>query len=518
VTTPQLPRLARVADSLVIALFIAAAAIAASGGLRTSVGVLHLSLTDPFRPLWLAAILIALRHWRVPSPSLVHRLRFRSDLRGDSALEGRTRPTPDLLTLDPRRSWQRRTLALVAILAIAFGTWQLVPSPGTDDINAYWTPWMHNVADRGVIDGYVASRSDYPLGTSMILSAAVAVQRAAHLSDFLALKLSILVFLCLTTLVFWLWTRHLTLSLLLHATLMVEALGLAYVDVFFAPAFIAALWALERGRVGWFGVFFTVSWLIKWQPVILLPVFAVWLAGIDSPRAWRRIDWRAVMEGTIGPAIALSGLALIAAGRPLAVALKSATTHVYFSGDALNVCWIITHWLRVYRPEAFGGLSGGLAGIIETRDPAYTLLPKSLLAIAFDWTLIEVFRRPKTFVNLLRWSLVAYLAYFTFNTGVHENHWFLAVLLAAALAARDRVHLVTAVGVAVFSVVNLVLFYGWDGTGNRLGRLVLGVDAALPLAMLVVVLFFVLSIAVARQTRPRHEASLATADPAPPRS
>jgi heme/copper-type cytochrome/quinol oxidase subunit 3 len=49
-------------------------------------------------------------------------------------------------------------------------------------------------------------------------------------------------------------------------------------------------------------------------------------------------------------------------------------------------------------------------------------------------------KREKTLTNLIRYSLAGYLAYFIFNTGVHENHLFLAAILSSILCWQDRSH------------------------------------------------------------------------------
>jgi len=70
-----LPRLARIADGLVAALVLLSAFIAATGGGRLRYAGLQLSLTDPVRPLAVAAIIVVLRHWLVRTPTIVERFR-----------------------------------------------------------------------------------------------------------------------------------------------------------------------------------------------------------------------------------------------------------------------------------------------------------------------------------------------------------------------------------------------------------------------------------------------------------
>jgi hypothetical protein len=175
-------------------------------------------------------------------------------------------------------------------------------------------------------------------------------------------------------------------------------------------------------------------------------------------------------------------------------AFRAATSHAYLSGYALNFCWVITHWVRAVRPEAFGGLTNGQADLIMTKDAAYTLLPKVLFFASYVGACLIAFVRPKTFENLLRFGLLGYLAYFTFNTGVHENHLFLAVILALLLYWQEQMSAATTLSVTLLSNANLFLFYGLDGTGYPHSRLVLGVDLALVLSIGATALFLALFV------------------------
>jgi hypothetical protein len=96
-------------------------------------------------------------------------------------------------------------------------------------------------------------------------------------------------------------------------------------------------------------------------------------------------------------------------------------------------------------------------------------------------------RSTKTFESAVFFALAGYLAYFAFNSGVHENHLFLAVLLAAALWGMNPAHGVTFAIWAATANLNLVLFDGFNGRGLPFSRVVL-LDTALPLSIVVVVL------------------------------
>jgi len=99
------------------------------------------------------------------------------------------------------------------------------------------------------------------------------------------------------------------------------------------------------------------------------------------------------------------------------------------------------------------------------------------------------FRRHKTFENLLLFSLLGYWAYFTLNTGVHENHLFIGMILAILLAWQNRKHLLTMLMVIMIENINLIVFNGLDGVENEFSRVVSGVDTALLIAIFNVLTF-----------------------------
>ena len=109
------------------------------------------------------------------------------------------------------------------------------------------------------------------------------------------------------------------------------------------------------------------------------------------------------------------------------------------------------------------------------------------------------FRCEKTFTNLLIFSVLGYLCYFTFNTGVHENHLFLVTILAVVLYWREESWRANAVILLLMANINLFLFYGVDGD-LHFPRRFAGVDIALPLAILNVLFFIYLCGAVLAST------------------
>jgi hypothetical protein len=383
-------------------------------------------------------------------------------------------------------------------------------SPGTDDVALYWVPWADHAADLGGPAGFAIDEAQYgyPPYSSVILASAVRIGRALGLGTFEALKWSLVAFLVGTSALVWLWTRNFIVTMLFCLALLLNSVALGYIDIYFAPTLILALWALKVRKWLWFTVFFIMASLTKWQPIIIAPFIALYILDIQRVRQWRQIDFKKLVLTILLPAAAVLGLTLrVFDAAPLALAISKAFNNEFLSGNALNFSWIETHWLHVFYPEDFGPLIGGEAGYIVSDALRVTLLPKVLFFLTYAVALAAFFRREKTFENLINFSLIGYLAYFTFNTGVHENHLFLAAMLGVILFWLNRGHLSVMLILVLMSNVNLVLFFGIYGQELPFSRVIGGaVDVALLLSIFNVIFFLVLWGA---HVLPRRKAAMA---------
>jgi hypothetical protein len=166
-------------------------------------------------------------------------------------------------------------------------------------------------------------------------------------------------------------------------------------------------------------------------------------------------------------------------------------THKYLSGDALNFNWVLMYLLHVFAPERYGKLYDGRPDIIMVKYLGETLFSRAMFLITYVAALVALCRQEKTFENLMRFSLIGYLAYFIFNIGVHENHLFLAVILSVVLVWLKRSYLSLAATVILMANINLVVFYGIQGGGIH--RMVAeNVDMALLLSVYNTVFFLIL--------------------------
>jgi hypothetical protein len=375
-------------------------------------------------------------------------------------------------------------LALTGLVGLAF-----LHTPGTGDVAA-WLRWLEAVERHGVSAGYALSYPINPPLTFVFLLPVAALKQWLGITPLLAIKASLFLFWCLSAAVFHAWTRDRWLTVGLQLAILLNSVALGYLDVWYTPTLLLALRALQLQRHAWFVVLFAISSLIKWQPLILAPVFALYLARHYGLGGRGGIRWGAALREIAAPAVATLVVLLAGFGLDWLRTFRRTLNDPYLSGNALNLNWVATHALEKWLPGQFGSLLNGYATLIPTTDPLLLGPPTVVFFLVYAGLLLAFWRRENSFGNALRFALAGYLAYFMLKSGVHENHIYPAVVVAAALAAVARAEIGAFVTWSLVANVNLVLFYGLDGSGLAWNRVV-WVDLALPIAILNVGLFFV---------------------------
>ncbi len=358
---------------------------------------------------------------------------------------------------------------------------------GTIDVFK-WKIWTDHAERLGVRAGYVANKDNYPPLGNVVLASIPRLTTHLGVKKSTAFKLTLLTCLLATSVAFGLWTRSALMAAAMQLALVLNCMGLAYTDIYFAPWLVIALWALQRERLALFAVCFSISALTKWQPLIIAPFILAHLVKATRVRDLPQAQWRMIVLRVGVPGLAILGACVAVFGTEVFRAFGQALSHDYLSGNALNFNWILTYTLHRFAPTTFGAAAGGVTDYIRTRDPRIVLAPKLLFWVCYVALLARFFRGERTFRRFLFYSLAGYLAYFTFNIGVHENHLFMPCILALALMHEDRSALPTALTVVVLANVNLFIFYGIAGEGPGFSRNV-GVDVTLIFAI-VYVLFF----------------------------
>jgi hypothetical protein len=387
-------------------------------------------------------------------------------------------------------------LLLAGMLASA----ALFTAPGTFDVTdprVGFLAWMDDAVEHGPVDGYRVDPYDYPPGAKALLGAAGSLGDRLGLERAASFKLLLLLFQAATALAAFALTRRLLLAGALWLSTVVSAMAHGYLDILFAPFLVISLVGVATRRAVPAWVFLWLACFIKHQPFILVPFYIVHLGGIDGVGGL----WRFLRQPNTWGVAAWTGaavlLVVIAFGRTetgqwaAVQALQKATAHRDISGNALNAPWIGSY---VYQVSKYGEL--GPARVREARR----LLPIKAAAVSvLLWVLWLQMRLPKTPRAGLVAMLAGYLAYFTFNAGVHENHLFVPMLLALVIVtlgssldgAGARGTLVPlAIGVVAFAHLNLLLFYDWQGLVRE--PVLIGtrqLDASVPLAGISLVLF-----------------------------
>ncbi|HEX4639601.1 MAG TPA: hypothetical protein VH170_08950 [Chthoniobacterales bacterium] len=374
-------------------------------------------------------------------------------------------------------------LLLVTLVALSFFF-----APGGSDVEI-WNNWMREISHDGVLSGYSHSDTDYPPLAFVLLGAVSHCAVVSGLSQFFVLKLSLFLFLVATSLCFYLFTRNALLTAALELALLLNSMGLAYLDIYFAPFLIAGLFLLQRGNLNLGFVLFTISCCIKWQPLIIAPFVCIYVlvnANQGAPVENKARMRRQLIPFALAGAVALA-LLLIFGGKIFDSLTRAMTRHAFLSAYALNLSWLQTWALHLINPENYGALKNGEIDIFLTRDPLIVWPDKVLFYLSYLAILISFVRQPKTFERLIVYSILGYLAYFCFNTGVHENHLFLVCCLAWILVFISPGQLVRAINLTLAANANLFLFYGVFG--DRLQRVIAGVDITLLFALANLCLF-----------------------------
>ena len=379
---------------------------------------------------------------------------------------------------------------LACIMSLSFFNF-----PGTTDVDIF-KHWINNVTQYGLVKGYVANDEAYPPICSMILFCVSKISSFLGITIMASFKGSLLIFLLSTSLAVLLWTKDILVASMMQLSLVLNTMALGYIDIYFAPSLVLAFWALKQKKMPLFSVFFTISCLTKWQPVIVLPIIFIHITGVESLSDFKSVDWKQLFVSAVLPGLLVFFVFVCFFGREMVAAFDEATSDVTLSGNAANMPWIVTHFLHYLAPERYGPLIAGQASYII---PNLQLALPFRLIFYFTYilTMLSSITCKKNFINLLIYSVVGFLCYSTFNTGVHENHLFVPCVLGLLLYGENRKYLNTAIVIALLFNINMFIFYGIDGKAFPFNR-VAGVDVALLLSISSVIFFLVMFIPIVK--------------------
>ena len=381
-----------------------------------------------------------------------------------------------------KRHFQAAKWEQFAILILLETLFALVVlrSPGTTDASNFFLVWTERALKDGLVGSYGLIPDDYPPFSSVILFSAAKIGAFCSLDIFLSFKLSLVAALLCTTICFWAWTLDAVLTGVLAFSLCLNGVALGYIDTYWAPAFILSLWALQKKRLALFSGLFALSSLIKWQPLIVAPFLVLHALSIPagSARSARMLVKRWVQLAAPAGAVVLTA-GLFFGFRTMVASLDHALNQELLSGDALNFNWLVTWFFEAVHPEWYGGTTNGIVkAIIIDPSVGWAIGIKLIFVLFYLGALWRLFRSRASFAAAIECSLVGYFSYFIFSIGVHENHLFLATILAVAAAAMLPDKTWQAILIVAASNLNLIAFYGFTGSPLPFSPVV-GIDVSI---------------------------------------
>jgi hypothetical protein len=382
--------------------------------------------------------------------------------------------------------------AALAALVVAGLSLAMMAYQGMSDLQIF-LQWASVLAAHDPVAGYRLI-ADYPPLGPVFIWLAVAAGQVVSLPNLVGLKLGIGVFQLAGAAVAAARLRSLSAGALLWLLVAPYGSLLGYIDSFYLPFVLLAVFALETGAFEIAGAMLAVAIMIKWQPAILAPPMLIY--ALAQARGWRRII--CVLPG------AAIGLAVVMVFGPSWVwfAFSGATNDPYFSGQAFNLDWIMSAALEYWHMAGAPAITSGTIVAITALAPPWYALSKILFWAAYLAVLAVFGFAAKTPARLYLALCACESVQFTFNTGVHENHAFLLLVFVFAAVRAGALAAFYLLAVAVLALSNVLLFYGLDLVHGRLASIGTVLLSGLDVVICVALICLLLRACLRDETRP----------------
>ena len=334
-------------------------------------------------------------------------------------------------------------------------------SEGMSDIGFY-KRWITKAADLGVVAGFEANADMYP-PLCTLLHFAVYKAGAGLLDRSHTIMLVNFIFILVTALLVRLYTRKTLPAALTFASCLISVTN-AYIDILTAPFLLLGVLSLEKKKYIPAGIFLALMCLMKFQPLIMMPFFAAYFVTLMPKKPFIRFDVKPLVF--LGAsAMAVVAITFAVYGFPFITALKKTfmESDSFYAPQALGLPWLLQ-----YLYEIFTGTYDGRIALLRKDCPSEMYLTSHLFwlvyIILFVWYLL---REKKDIQTLLGFSCAAFLSYYLLHTGVHENHYFMGMLLGIILYINNKNTgnlFIMVTGIFTFNI-NVLIFYGLSGTG-----------------------------------------------------
>ncbi len=367
----------------------------------------------------------------------------------------------------------------------------LIPSPGTVDAKD-WAPILHDVQNPALrfipqcLNYECPSNvilTKYPPGYFLLYFIFSFLFPVRLVGEVLSVKILIFLFYILTLLsIVWFVKIVTTQKLdrvirgvvfLAFGALTLSAQALAYTDIFTFPFFIVSIGMAYQKKYFWAGLWYMGSVLLKWQPIIIAPIYLLYLYRMQAGG-----DRRALSRFLLGCSAVLISFFLFDHNILSSLWISIRNVMGFHATHALNIAWIIQHvsWTqRVFSPEGWP-----IPYVVWLQLGLFTLSYAGILRY------ILIARAPLSLEILLNAMLGGYVSYYLFSFGIAENHFIMATIISLLLyilrateqSRRD------VIAVNIINILNMFLFYGLFGE-PILPLVVGGVDFSIVFAGLI---------------------------------
>jgi hypothetical protein len=370
-------------------------------------------------------------------------------------------------------------LLLVACLTAAFGD-----APGTSDVFLF-IQWVKNIGPADPFTGFGFFEMDYPPLSFLTMSLSAKVGHHFGIPDLQDYKAPLGLFTAAACLLVLARTRSPAEALVIMLIATPFGLVLGYYDVEYLPFLLIAFYAAQDERWAVAGAALAIAALIKWQPLILAPLFV--LAAFRGRQSLRQFGLALV------PTIIVVTIILILF-TPVAVyhALLKAMANEYLSGQGANVGWLVSYLSEFMHVAGLELQPSGLVQIL-VRDPdvptvGWIMLGLRLAFYAWFMASLGIYMVGRRTIEAFQLSALSIsLVQFTWNTGVHENHMFVPMVAAFVSWQSKSLDGFLFISIAAIAILNMLLFYG-VGDGFEY-RSLLGLDSTVILALAEILAF-----------------------------
>lgn len=344
-------------------------------------------------------------------------------------------------------------IVLIQIFAIC-----LIPSRGTGDVRIflenYYSSWLPNYFEFGLIGGYLKAGDNYPPLSFVLIALVGEISQLTLINSLIIYKIFLYFFFAASTYLTFRIGNNLAVTAIMSAFLLLNPMGLGYLDITFVVFIIASLFELKKGNLA-LGLFlYAIACNFKYQPLVIGPFVLIYAWSVYSEINYKYVKF---IVNVLLPSVILQIILIIIFGRWVIGSFELVfRAHPMMSANTINFNWILIWILHFIDPEKYQAYTWATVW----KSP----IPKIIFYLGYIFSLISMLiHGSKKYENLLYFSAMGFLSYCMFNTGVHENHWYLAVPLLGILAGETNKYWGLWIYWGFSATMNLLMFYGISG-------------------------------------------------------